>query len=452
MISMSLSRVGSKLDARLVGQDAIFSGCSTDSRTIEQGNLFIALTGEYFDGHEFVSVAEQRGASSLMLERDVSHSLPMLKVEDTRKAMGLLAGLWREELAVPLVAITGSNGKTTVKEMVKQILSELADVHATGGNLNNDIGVPMTLFGMDRKHQYAVIEMGANHPGEIEWLSVIARPNVAVITQCAPAHLEGFGSIEGVARAKAEIYSGLQADGTAIINADDQYAGFWKSCCECKQKITFGIEAKNPDVFASRIETSSGDALTVFELITEADAIQINLRLPGRHNVMNALAAASCCLSLGVSLSVIKSGLEKVSAVAGRLQFKSGINNSRVIDDTYNANPASLNAALNVLSSCEGVRYLVLGDMGELGKTAKELHREAGKAAQEAGIDGLYAIGELSLGAAQAFGRGGLHFNSLDDLIDALSQVLNENAVILIKGSRLMKMEKVVTVLTRETG
>lgn len=452
MIGMPLSRAASRLNARLVGPDVVFSGCSTDSRTIEQGNLFIALKGERFDGHEFVPIAEQSGASSLMLERDVSHSLPMLKVENTRKAMGLLAGFWRTRLAIPLVAITGSNGKTTVKEMVKHILSGVADVHATSGNLNNDIGVPITLFGMARRHQYAVIEMGANHPGEIEWLSAIAQPDVALITQCAPAHLEGFGGIEGVARAKAEIYSGLRAGGTAIINADDQYAEFWQSCCENKRKMTFAIDAKAADVFASGIETLSNDALTGFELVTESGGIRINMHLLGIHNVMNALAAAACCLSLGISLAAIKSGLEQMSAVKGRLQFKPGVNDSRFIDDTYNANPASLNAALDVLGGYQGARYLVLGDMGELGETAKQFHCAAGRAAKAAGVDGLYSIGELSLDASREFGRGGLHFDSVADLIDALSRVLNENTVVLVKGSRSMKMEKVVNEFTGGTN
>ena len=203
MINMSLSKAAAAIESIYNGEDIIFSGCSTDSRTVEKGNLFIALKGEYFDGHEYVSIAEEKGASSLLVEQEVSHSKPVLHVKDTRKAMGLLARSWREEMTIPLVAITGSNGKTTVKEMVTGILSEVAEVHATSGNLNNDIGVPLTLFGLDTKHQYAVIEMGANHPGEIEWLSAVARPNVAVITQCAPAHLEGFGSLKGVAKAKA---------------------------------------------------------------------------------------------------------------------------------------------------------------------------------------------------------------------------------------------------------
>ena len=233
MISMSLSKAAMAIESIYSGEDIIFSGCSIDSRTIEKGNLFIALNGENFDGHDYVSMAEKKGAAALLLEREVDHDKPFLKVKDARKAMGLLAKSWREEMTVPVVAITGSNGKTTVKEMVSSILSELSEVHATPGNLNNDIGVPLTLFGLDKKHQYAVIEMGANHPGEIEWLSAIARPNVAVITQCAPAHLEGFGDIDGVAKAKAEIYSGLQPSGIAIINADDTMQNFGVSNANC---------------------------------------------------------------------------------------------------------------------------------------------------------------------------------------------------------------------------
>jgi UDP-N-acetylmuramoyl-tripeptide--D-alanyl-D-alanine ligase len=330
MISMSLSKAAAAINANLIGDDAVFNGCSTDSRTIENGNLFIALSGENYDGHDYVSVAEERGASSLMLEKEVSHVKPVLQVDNTRRAMGLLAKTWRDELSIPLVAITGSNGKTTVKEMVTSILSEISEVHATSGNLNNDIGVPLTLFGLDKKHQYAVIEMGANHPGEIEWLSSIARPNVAVITQCAPAHLEGFGSVEGVAKAKAEIYSGLQSNGTAIINADDEYADFWKKTCKHLKQFSFGIKSETANVVAKDIKVLTEKNSIQFQLHCAKESIDIVLPLSGEHNVMNALAAAACCLSLDISLSSIKSGLEKMSPVKGRLQVKVGKKGSRI--------------------------------------------------------------------------------------------------------------------------
>ncbi len=441
---MSLSKAATAIESDLYGKDVVFKGCSTDSRTIEKDNLFIALKGEHFDGHKFIHDAEIKGASSLMLEQGEVKSLPYIKVSDTRKAMGLLAKSWREEITIPLVAITGSNGKTTVKEMVASILSGIAEVHATSGNLNNDIGVPLTLFGLDRKHQYAVIEMGANHPGEIEWLSAVARPNVAVITQCAPAHLEGFGSIEGVAKAKAEIYTGLKANGTAIINSDDDYADFWKDICLNSNQLTFGIDSLDANIRAKEIKPNPDDASIRFKLCSQSESIEINLPLSGKHNVMNALAAAACCISLDISLQSIKQGLEQMSPVKGRLQVKPGKHGARIIDDTYNANPTSLTAALGVLNNYKGKRYLVLGDMGELGDTSIQFHHDAGISAKQTGIDGLFTIGELSINAMQAFGEGALHFESYDALNRALSEILGGDTTILVKGSRAMQMEKIV--------
>jgi len=450
MINMSLSKAAKAVDSSFNGDDIMFSGCSTDSRTIKNGNLFIALAGENFDGHDYVSVAEDNGASSIMLEREVNHTKPALLVKDARKAMGLLAKSWRVELSIPLVAITGSNGKTTVKEMVNSILSEISEVHATSGNFNNDIGVPLTLFGLNKKHQYAVIEMGANHPGEIEWLTSIASPNVAVITQCAPSHLEGFGSIEGVAKAKAEIYLGLQSSGTAIINADDEYANFWKESCEHLSQLSFGIESVDADVRAKNINILTESASIKFELSCAQGAVEILLPLSGEHNVMNALAASACCLSLDVSLESIKKGLESTSPVKGRLQIKTGKQGVRIIDDTYNANPKSLTAALKVLSAYQGARYLVLGDMGELGASAEQLHRDAGKLAKQLGIDKIFTLGELSINTLQGFGSDSFYCESHDELNETLKNHLDGDTTILIKGSRYMQMEKIVQALTEE--
>ncbi len=450
MISMSLSKAAAATNSNFIGEDIIFSGCSTDSRTIKDGNLFIALTGEHFDGHDYVSVAEENGASSLMLEREARNTKPVLQVKEARKAMGLLAKSWREEISIPLIAITGSNGKTTVKEMVSGILSKISEVHATSENLNNDIGVPLTLFGLDKKHQYAVVEMGANHPGEIEWLSAIARPNVAVITQCAPAHLEGFGSIDGVAKAKAEIYSGLQSSGTAIINVDDEYATYWKESCEHLNQLGFGIESEHADVRAKNIKVSAESSSVQFELICAQASIEIMLPLCGEHNVMNALAATACCLSLDISLTTIKNGLENMLPVKGRLQIKAGKQGARIIDDTYNANPTSLEAALKVLSHYKGSKYLVLADMGELGSTEIELHKNAGVLAKQLGIDKLFALGELSISALQGFGSDSYYFESHDELNEALMNYLDKDTTILVKGSRAMQMERIVNALTEE--
>lgn len=450
MITMSLAQAALAMQVPFSGEDVVFTGCSTDSRVIDSDNLFIALKGDRFNGHDYTSMAEQKGAAALLLEDAVPHKIAALKVDNTRRAMGLLARCWRDEITIPVVAITGSNGKTTVKEMVASVLSKLAPVQVTAGNLNNDIGVPLTLFGLDQKHQYAVIEMGANHLGEIAWLSEITHPSIAVITQCAPAHLEGFGSIDGVAAAKAEIYSGLSETGIAIINADDDYADFWQHICGSQKRLTFGIETTTANVCAHRIRLLQTDGGAQFELVTPIGSIEIELSLSGRHNIMNALAAAACCLGLDIALPAIKNGLESMRPVAGRLQIKPGKNGSTIIDDSYNANPTSLDAALMVLAAYKGQRYLVLGDMNELGEQAISAHRAAGQAANKMGIDGLWTIGALSGEASSAYGDGALHFDSYVALNQSLLKVLNKETTILIKGSRAMKMEQCVQQLTEE--
>ncbi len=450
MIRMQLSDVVLAINASLIGADVEFNGCSTDTRTIEKDNLFIALHGENFDGHNFIEQAAEKGASSCLIDKQSEKILPTLLVQDAKHAMGLLAQRWRETLDVRIVAVTGSNGKTSVKEMVKSILSEAGSTHATSGNLNNDIGVPLTLFALDGLHNYAVIEMGANHIGEIEWLSAITKPDVAVITQCAPAHLEGFGSVDSVAKAKAEIYSGLQEAGVAVINADDDYADYWKNICAERQTCCFSLTNNQADVYASDILEQIEQKNIKFNLHIGNKAIQIKLPLVGMHNVKNALAAAACCLSLNISLELIKQGLEKLTGVKGRLQFLSGQHESRIIDDTYNANPASLAAAISVLSHIKGKRYLVLGDMGELGNTAADLHAEAGQIASKAGIDGLFTLGELSQYAQQSFGEGAIHFRNIDELNKHIKSLLGSNITILVKGSRSMKMERVVNAITEE--
>ena len=371
-------------------------------------------------------------------------------MEDTRKAMGLLAKSWREKITIPLIAITGSNGKTTVKEMVTSILSTVSNVHATSGNLNNDIGVPKTLFGLNKKHNYAVIEMGANHLGEIEWLSKISSPNIAVITQCAPAHLEGFKNVESIAKAKAEIFSGLQTSGTAIINADDIYFDFWKNSCKEINQLTFGIKTKNADVRAENIKLSMDDLLINFTLISTHGSVGICLPMLGEHNVMNALAATSCCLSLDISLQSIKDGLENIKSIKGRLEIKIGKKHVRIIDDTYNANPTSLDAAIETLCGFNGLHYIVLGDMGELGDKAKQFHRDVGELAKRKNVDGLFTIGKLSINASNDFGTGAFHFDSYEALEKALIKSLDKDSTILIKGSRAMKMERIVNALMRD--
>ena len=448
MIDMRLSDAARAMHATLNGVDGEFSGCSTDSRTLPSGALYFALRGDRFDGHSFIAEAARRGARGAVVEQDVAAAdLPLLSVPDTRQALGRLAGAWRGQFPIPFVAVTGSNGKTTVKEMLAAIFSPLAPTLVTPGNLNNDIGVPLTLFGLGREHRYGVIEMGANHPGEIAALTRLVRPDVAVITQCAPAHLEGFGSVEGVARAKAEIYTGLGGTGTAVINADDEYADFWRRCCPDTRQISFGLRA-GADVSATQVVNHN--AAMNFVLTTRDASEPLRLPLFGVHNVMNALAATACALALGIPLRRIVAGLQAVRAVKGRLQLQAGRNSAQVLDDTYNANPSSLQAALGVLETFPGRRWLVLGDMGELGGSGPDLHAQAGEAARLAGVERLFAVGALSRFAVRAFGAGAGHFASAEDLVASLCPALAPDVTVLVKGSRAMFMERVVNAILPE--
>lgn len=451
MIGMPLSEAAAVTGGRLEGADRAFRGCGTDSRAVRAGELFIALRGARFDGHEFVAAAAAAGAGAALVDRAVpAASLPVIRVEDTLSAMGRLAADWRARFRMPLVAVTGSNGKTTVKEMLAAILSRLAPVLATRGNLNNEIGVPLTLFGLDAEHRYAVLEMGASHSGEIRRLTNIARPDVAVITQCAPAHLEGFGSIEGVARAKAEIYEGLPPNGAAVINADDNYGGLWQELAAGRSRVSFGLAA-SPDVTAESIAPAAEGGHR-FVLRTPRGSVPVRLGLAGRHNVMNALAAAACCEAIGIALADIAAGLADVRAVKGRLERKAAFGSATILDDTYNANPVSLRAALDVLAGMPGRHWLVLGDMGELGETAAELHRGAGEQARETGVERLFAVGSLSREAVAGFGAGARHFAGVDELAAAVKSGLAPDVCVLVKGSRAMQMERVVHALAAKVN
>jgi len=441
---MQISKAAEILQAKYQGEDVCFTGCSTDTRTLKDQELFIALRGENFNGHDYLDKAKALGASAVLVEDKREGLLPSIVVKNARQAMGELAKSWRAGFSIPLVAITGSNGKTTVKEMLAGILSCKALVLVTQGNLNNDIGVPQTLFGLGEEHQYAVIEMGANHPGEIEWLSHIAQPTVATITQCAPAHLEGFGSIEGVAQAKSEIFCGLLKDGIAVINGDDDFAELWLEKSNHYNQLTFGLDSGN-EVTAESILIDEDKSS--FQMITPVGNVELTLNLPGRHNIMNALEAAACAISLGIALSTIKQGLESISAVKGRLQIKSGLKQCRIIDDTYNANPASLDVALKVLNKFPGRHWLVIGDMGELGDDAKALHTRAGEISKRSGVERLYALGELTRLSVESFGEGAQHINSHEQLAKLLREETTSDVTILIKGSRAMGMEHLVDAL-----
>lgn len=449
VITMRLTEAQEAVNGALSGADRAFAGCNIDSRSVKAGELFVALRGSRHDGHDFIDAAFEKGAAAVMAARDAGGSRPLLKVKDTRQALGLLAARWRDKFTLPVVAVTGSNGKTTVKEMINAILSEDAEVLATWGNLNNDIGAPLTLFRLNQRHGFAVVEMGANHPGEIRWLSRLARPTVALITQCAPAHLEGFGSVAGVARAKAEIYEGLAPDGAAVINRDDDYADLWWDAAKANRRLAFGLD-ENAAVTAVDVNADPERGQTRFTLCFNGAETDIKLGLLGRHNVLNALAAAACCLALNVPLARIRAGLEKTRAVKGRLQPKQGLKGARLFDDAYNANPASLEAALETLRDLSGGAWLALGDMGELGEGAAGFHRQAGERARAAGIQRLYGLGPLARQAVDGFGAGARHFDRMDDLIETLRRDLAPGVNLLVKGSRAMAMERAVEALTEQ--
>ncbi|TXT27275.1 MAG: UDP-N-acetylmuramoyl-tripeptide--D-alanyl-D-alanine ligase [Gallionellaceae bacterium] len=445
---MLLSQAAQVLGGRQVGTDVKFAAVSSDSRTVAAGDLFVALRGENFDGAEFVAGAAQAGAVAALVHTGASIAAtppcPLLLVEDTRLALGRLAAYWRAQFAVPVVAVTGSNGKTTVKEMLASILREAAEgvdaVLATTGNLNNDIGMPLTLLKLRGNHRYAVIEMGMNHPGEIAYLSRLARPDVAVINNAASAHLAGLGSVEAVARAKGEILEGLPDHGIAVINADDFYAPLWREQAGGRTTIGFGLK-QDAAVRAQWRPHGSGAEV---EVNTPQGNFTVLLQVPGAHNARNALAAVAAALALRVGLPAIAAGLEKFAGVAGRLQRKAALRGATLIDDSYNANPASVHAALEVLAQAEGRKILVLGDMGELGSSALRLHQEIGAEARRLGVDSLWALGELTLRAAREFGAGARHFERIEDLLAALDHDLGTGDTVLVKGSRFMRMERVV--------
>jgi len=442
---MSLAIAADVLRARLIGRDSVFTGVSTDSRTLAKGDLFVPLKGPRFDGHDYLAEAIAAGAAGAVLGRPLSTPLPHVLVSDTRAALGELAAFWRQQFDIPVIGITGSNGKTTVKEMTAAILAQAGAVCATRGNLNNDIGVPLTLLRLRAGDRFAVIEMGMNHRGEIAYLTGLTRPTIAVINNVAEAHLEGLGSIEEIARAKGEILDGLSANGVAVLNGEDVFCDLWCGLAGSRRVLTFALD-KSADVRGKYQADSDGYHV---QLTTSAGELEMTLSLLGRHNVMNALAATAASLAAGASLEQVRAGLEKLQAVSGRLELKQGISGARVIDDTYNANPGSLAAGLQVLKDFHGERVLVLGDMGELGDQAESIHERVGELARQIGLQRLYALGPLSRQAVKRFGKGGRHFAEPQALIDALIDCMHADMTILIKGSRFMKMERVVAGLVR---
>jgi len=448
MMAMQLSQAAEVLDGRLSGDDVAFRGISTDTRTLLPGSLFIALQGPNYDGHTFVEKAREQGAAAAAVSRPCDSSLPQMEVLDTRLALGRLGAFWRQQFSLPVVAITGSNGKTTVRAMTESILSGCGRALSTQGNLNNDIGLPLTLARLDSDNQYAVLEMGANHSGEINYLAGLAQATIAVVTNAGPAHLEGFGDLEGVARAKGELFARLEASGTAVINADDVFAPLWRSLASHCRIVDFGLDS-DAVVTAEWAGNSHGSDVL---LKTSQGEIELRLPLPGKHNVMNALAACAAAQAAGADLAAIKHGLESLSPVAGRFNVHTLPGHITLIDDTYNANPESLQAALDVLTLSDDDSWLVLGDMGELGATAAELHAAAGRQARAAGITRLYGLGELAQQAVAAFDGPGGAFSTMDELLHALRTDLSGPLHILVKGSRSMRMERVVAALGVTAG
>ena len=434
MISMELRQAADVLQCGAPEADVTFMGITTDSRKVSPGMLFAALGGRNFDGHDHVGQALAGGAVAALVSKDIQVNGPLLRVPDVLDALGALARWWRLQCKARVVGITGSNGKTTVKEMITSILARTGRVLATGGNFNNELGLPLTVFRLGKADDYAVLEMGASNPGDIAYLAGIARPDVGVITNIGPAHLEGFLSIEGVASAKGELYAALPDSGTAVINAAEPWVEAWQQVNNAGN--TFYFNAADSDVISRR------EGGRVF-VETPAGEFPLRLSLPGEHNVSNALAATAVCLALEVPLEDIAAGLEAVKPVPGRLAILPSSFGWTVIDDTYNANPASLYAALQVLASQDGEPWLVIGDMKELGEDSRKMHAEMGDAARSLGVRRLFAVGEATVAAADAFGPNAMHFANKEGLIKALRAELKPGVACLVKGSRSMGMERV---------
>ena len=442
-----LSQVAQAVQGRLIGADVAIDGVSTDTRAIGEGQLFIALAGERFDAHDFLAPAVAAGAKALLVadESKLPEGVSAVVVDDTRLALGRLAAVWRAQFNLPVIAVTGSNGKTTTKEMVAAILKAAfgAAVLSTRGNLNNDIGLPLTLLGLRPSHRAAVIEMGMNHPGEIAYLAPIGAPTVAMVTNAQRAHLEGMGDLDEVAREKGSIFSGLAANGMAVINADDAYAGLWRDMAGTRPVRTFAID--NVADVSGRVH-QHGLEIDIELLAPEGNAA-FTLAIPGRHNARNAVAAAAACLAAGIPMAAVVAGLKAFSGVKGRLQRRAGKLGAEILDDTYNANPDSVRAGIDVLAATIGRKLLVLGDMGEIGEASGQYHDEIGGYAKSQGIDRLVALGEAAQQAVRNFGEGAKHYCNVDKLIAAVEKELGPETTVLVKGSRFMKMERVADAL-----
>ncbi len=480
MISTSLTWIMQKVKGSFVNgvttSDAaniIISGVSIDTRTLKTGDLFIALVGPNFDGHDYIHTAIEKGASAVIVSQDlsdksISDHVAILKVDDTRLALGHIGSAVKQKVSPKTVGITGSSGKTTVKEMVKSILSKRGKVLATKGNFNNDIGVPLTLLELNNEHDYAVIEMGANHQGEIDYTCQLVQPDVATIVNASPAHIEGFGSLFGVARAKSEIIKGLKPEAVAILNHDSQFYDFWQGTSATQQILSFSYESQKGDFHARNVAINN-EGCAEFELVTPIGKAAIKLRIPGVHNVGNAVLSAALAISVGANLVDVQQGLFDMQSVSGRLTVKMVAPRLKVIDDTYNANVGSVKAAIDLLASFSGFKVLVFGDMGELGDQAAMYHQQIGEYAANKNIDALISSGNLSTHASSAMGDKGMACSDPQTAFTALIKLIgpvlasydspieqqphaqiNSSPVngipitVLVKGSRSAKMEQVV--------
>ncbi len=448
VFTMSLTDIANAVGGELIGENKLVHGISTDTRTLMRDDIFIALKGDNYDGHDYIESALGRGAAAFIVDRVIPGVEPVIFVKDTKIALGDLASYWRLQFNIPVIAVTGSNGKTTVKEMIATIFRQRGEVLYTHGNFNNDIGLPLTLLSINSHHDFAVIEMGANHMHEIEMLTKITQPDIAVITNAGPAHLEGFGSIDNVARGKGELFAGIDPKSVSVINNDDKYAGFWRELTKSDRVITFGSD-DSADVYYKNLRVSN---TTQFDLYFPGGVeTDVEINLLGEHNVKNAIAAAAVAFAYGITSVEIKAGLREMQPVTGRLMKISGMNDSVVIDDTYNANPASVKAALNVLKHCNGKKVFVLGDLGELGSDSIKLHEEIAIAANQSGVDILYTIGELSAHTARLFAGQSNTYAHIEEMVTDLQKIIDSDTFLLVKGSRYMKMERVVNALTGNT-
>ena len=453
----TLTMVAESVKGHLVGADRAFDSVSTDTRTLQPGQLFFALHGENFDAATFVGEAERRGAAGAVVEQRQSCDLSQVEVSDARRALGQWGKSWRARFSISVIAVTGSNGKTTVKEMIASILAQelgdRAELLVTEGNLNNEIGLPLTVLKLCDRHRIAVLEMGASHPKEIAYLADIAAPGIGVVTNAGVAHLEGFGSEEAVAAAKGELFESLSVGGIAIINRDDRFFETWRSLAGEATVYSFGLDDA-ADCRASDIqETVAGEQSELkFDIRSGDDTVQVRLPMAGAHNVRNALAATAAARAAGASWDAVRRGLAAMNNVSGRLRAVPGSGGATIYDDSYNANPGSVGAAIDFLAAHTGQTWLVLGDMAELGPESLQLHREIGAEARKKGVSRLFCVGEQSRAAAEGFGKEARWFTDIQSLADTIMAMPKDGVTILMKGSRCMGLEKLVAILQHGSG